>query len=113
MQDLRGCLDAALEQVETLRNHLQRGETERRQLEQKIQEVRRENQEAKKALEESLRDSNRYHCSLELITRYTIYSYYSYYNILFTNSLGFKTVDEILVDLILFYAVCSVSYFRF
>lgn len=53
-----------------LRNHLQERDTERRKLEQKIQEVRRESQEAKKALEERLRDSNRYHCSLELISRY-------------------------------------------
>lgn len=76
-QDLRGCLDAAMEQADTLRNHLQGGDAERRELEQKIQEVRRENQEAKKALEESLRDSNRYRCSLELISRYTqIYSYH-------------------------------------
>ncbi|XP_034736357.1 rootletin [Etheostoma cragini] len=67
-QDLRGHLDAALEQVETLRNHLQKRDTERRELEQKIQEVRRESQEAKAALEDSLRDSNRYRCSVELIS---------------------------------------------
>lgn len=69
-QDLRGCLDAALEQVDTLRSLLQERDTERRELEQKIQEVGRENKEAKKALEESLRDSGRYCRSLELISRY-------------------------------------------
>lgn len=69
-QDLHGRLDAALEQVDTLRDHLQERDAERRELEQSIQEARRESQEAKKALEESLRDSNRYHCSLKLISRY-------------------------------------------
>ncbi|AWP11438.1 putative rootletin-like [Scophthalmus maximus] len=67
-RDLRGCLDAALEQVDTLRGYLQDRDVERRGLEQKIQEVGRETQEAKKALEESLRDSNRYCNSLELIS---------------------------------------------
>ncbi|XP_034438966.1 rootletin isoform X1 [Hippoglossus hippoglossus] len=67
-QDLHGCLDAALEQVDTLRHHLQEREIERRELEQKIQEVEREMQEAKKASEESLRESNRYCRSLELIS---------------------------------------------
>lgn len=96
LQDLRGCLDAALEQVDTLRNHLQGGDTERRELEQKIQELRRENQEAKKALEESLRDSNRYRCSLEVISRYT-----SLYTVitLFMNCV--VPVDKIVVDFIL------------
>lgn len=70
LQDLRGRLDAALEQVDTLRDHLQERDTERRELEQKIQIVRKESQEAKKDLEESLRDSNRHRCSLELMSRY-------------------------------------------
>lgn len=70
-QDLRGRLDAALEQVDTLRDHLQERDSERRELEHKIQEVRRESQEAQTALqEESLRDGNRYRCSLELLSRY-------------------------------------------
>ncbi|XP_063747285.1 rootletin [Eleginops maclovinus] len=63
-QDLRGRLEAALEQVETL----QKKDAMRTELEQKVQEVRRENQEVKTALEESLRDSNRYRCSLELLS---------------------------------------------
>ncbi|XP_034387086.1 rootletin [Cyclopterus lumpus] len=67
-QDLRGRLDAALEQVETLRDHLQERDTERRELEQRIQEVRRESQEAKTALEENLREGHRYRCSLELMS---------------------------------------------
>ena len=71
-QDLHGCLDAALEQVDTLRHHLQEREIERRELELKIQEVEREMQEAKKASEERLRESNRYCRSLELISRYQL-----------------------------------------
>lgn len=71
-QDLCGRLDAALEQSDMLRNHLQERDTDRRRLEQKIQEVRRESQEAKKALEECLRDNNRHQCSLELISRYAL-----------------------------------------
>ncbi|TNN74186.1 Rootletin [Liparis tanakae] len=67
-QDLRGRLDAALEQVETLRDHLQERDTERRELEQKIQEVSRESQEAKTALEETLREGHRHRCSLELMS---------------------------------------------
>lgn len=76
-QDLRGCLDAALEQVETLRVHVQERDAERRELEHKIQEARKETQDTKKALEESLRDSKRYCRSLELISRYIldIYDY--------------------------------------
>ncbi|XP_068447240.1 rootletin isoform X3 [Clinocottus analis] len=67
-QDLRGRLDAALEQVDTLRDHLQEKDTERRELEQMIQDVRRESQEAKTALEENLRECHRYRCSLELMS---------------------------------------------
>ncbi|KAM3850238.1 uncharacterized protein crocc2 [Diretmus argenteus] len=67
-QDLRGRLDAALEQVSTLRNHLQEKDAERRELEQRIQEVRRDFQEAKQTLEESHRDSSRYRSSLDLIS---------------------------------------------
>lgn len=58
--------------MDTLRGYLQDRDVERRGLEQKIQEVGRETQEAKKALEESLRDSNRYCNSLELISRYKL-----------------------------------------
>uniref|UniRef100_A0A3B4GVC1 Ciliary rootlet coiled-coil, rootletin family member 2 n=1 Tax=Pundamilia nyererei TaxID=303518 RepID=A0A3B4GVC1_9CICH len=68
LQELRARLGAALEQVDTLREHQQERDAERRELEQKIQDVRRESQEDKKALEESLRDSNRYRRSLELIS---------------------------------------------
>lgn len=69
-------MGAALEQVDTLREHQQERDAERRELEQKIQDVRRESQEDKKALEESLRDSNRYHRSLELISRYILTKYF-------------------------------------
>ncbi|KAF3835741.1 hypothetical protein F7725_028299 [Dissostichus mawsoni] len=67
-QDLRGRLEAALDQEETLRDHLQERDAERKELEQKVLEVRRESQEAKTALDESLRDSNRYRCSVELLS---------------------------------------------
>ncbi len=77
-QDLRGRLDAALEQVDTLRDHLQERDSERRALEQKIQEVRRESEEAKKALEENIRDSNRYRSSLEVISRYSLMIHHHY-----------------------------------
>uniref|UniRef100_A0A3P8URD3 Ciliary rootlet coiled-coil, rootletin family member 2 n=1 Tax=Cynoglossus semilaevis TaxID=244447 RepID=A0A3P8URD3_CYNSE len=67
-QDLRGCLDAALEQVDDLRRHLQERDSEKRELELKVQEVLRESQEAKTSLAESIRDSSRYCRSLELIS---------------------------------------------
>ncbi|KAK5930141.1 hypothetical protein CgunFtcFv8_026404 [Champsocephalus gunnari] len=67
-QDLRGRLEAALDQEETLRGHLQEREAERKELQQKVLEVRRESQEAESALDESLRDSNRYRCSVELLS---------------------------------------------
>ncbi|KAI9542517.1 hypothetical protein NQZ68_019199 [Dissostichus eleginoides] len=67
-QELRGRLEAALDQEETLRDHLQERDAERKELEQKVLEVRRESQEAKTALDESLRDSNRYRCSVELLS---------------------------------------------
>ncbi|XP_028300551.1 rootletin [Gouania willdenowi] len=67
-QELRACLDATLEQGDTLRDHLKDKDAERRKLEQKIQDGRRGIQEVKKALEESLRESNRYRCSVELIS---------------------------------------------
>lgn len=72
LQDQNGCLGAALEQVETLRNHMQEMGIGRREMEQKIQELRIESQEAKTALDESLKGNNRYRCSLELITRYIL-----------------------------------------
>lgn len=65
-------MEAAQEQVDTLRDHLQEKDVERKKLEQKIQEVRKESLEAKKTLEDSLRDSNRYRCSLELLARYSL-----------------------------------------
>lgn len=68
-QELRAQLEAALEQVDTLHEHQQQRDTERRELEQKIQEVRQESQEAKKTVEESLTDSNRDRSSLELISK--------------------------------------------
>ncbi|XP_034091518.1 rootletin isoform X3 [Gymnodraco acuticeps] len=67
-QDLRWRLEVALDQEETLRDHLQERDAERKELEQKVLEVRRESQEAKTALDESLRDSNRYRCSVELLS---------------------------------------------
>lgn len=70
LQDLRACLDAALEQVDTLRERVQEKDSERKELDQKIQQIRKESQEAQKALEESLRESKRYQCSLELLSRY-------------------------------------------
>lgn len=72
-------MGAALEQVDALREHQQERDAERRELEQKIQDVRRESQEAKKALEESLRDSNRYRRSLELISRYILTKYFYFF----------------------------------
>lgn len=69
---MRGCLDAALEQVHSLRAHLQDRDSERTELEQKIQGLKRESQEARAALEESLRDGSRSLCSLELVSRYLL-----------------------------------------
>jgi len=47
-------------------------DVERIKVEQMIQEVRRESQEAKKALEESLKESKTYCSSLELISRFSL-----------------------------------------
>lgn len=90
-QDLRGRLDAALEQVDTLRDHLQERDTERRELEQKIHEVKRESQETTKALEESRRDSNRYRSSLELISRYFLITRALYFYFILDWCRAFRT----------------------
>lgn len=62
-------MKAALEQVDTLRDELHEKNSELTKLEQMIQEIRRELQEAKEALEESLKENNRSRCTLELISR--------------------------------------------
>ncbi|KAI4829341.1 hypothetical protein KUCAC02_023387 [Chaenocephalus aceratus] len=49
-------------------NQTQERDAERKELEQKVLEVRRESQEVKSALDESLRDSNRHRCSVELLS---------------------------------------------
>lgn len=56
--------------MDDLRRHLQERDSEKRELELKVQEVLRESQEAKTSLAESIRDSSRYCRSLELISRY-------------------------------------------
>ncbi|XP_013866473.1 rootletin isoform X2 [Austrofundulus limnaeus] len=66
--DLHARLEAALEQVDTFHDLLQERDAEKMELEQMIQEVQKESQEVQKALEESIRDSCRSHCSLELIS---------------------------------------------
>lgn len=70
-QELRGRLDAAVEQADALRKRLQGRDTENTNLEQRIQEVAKESQEARRALEEALRNSSsRSRRSLELVSRY-------------------------------------------
>lgn len=60
-----------MEQADALRERLQERDANRRSLEQKIQEVTKENQEARRDLEEELRDSSsRSRRSLELVSRY-------------------------------------------
>lgn len=70
-QDLHARLEAALEQVDTFQHLLQERDAEQTELEQMIREVQKESREVQKALEESVGDSCRYHCSLKLISRYT------------------------------------------
>lgn len=61
-----------MEQADALRERLQERDANRRSLEQKIQEVTKENQEARRDLEEELRDSSsRSRRSLELVSRYS------------------------------------------
>ncbi|KAL1023371.1 hypothetical protein UPYG_G00039950 [Umbra pygmaea] len=67
-QELRGHLEVAQEQVDTLRSRLQEAEVERRGLEGRMQEVQRENLLGGRNLEESLRDVQRCRNSLEVIT---------------------------------------------
>ncbi|XP_072540199.1 uncharacterized protein crocc2 isoform X4 [Salminus brasiliensis] len=67
-QELQVRLDAALEQAATLRDQLQDGEAERRQLEQRIQQLEQENHHAEKAGEEISRNAQRYRTSLGLVT---------------------------------------------
>lgn len=73
-QELRGRLDAAVEQADALRERLQGRDAENRKLEQKIQEVAKESQEARRGLEEELRDSSsRSRRSLELVSKYATF----------------------------------------
>lgn len=65
-------MEAALKQADTFHNRLQEKDAEKMKLEQMIQDIQRESDEAKKALEESLKNCSREHCSLELISRYAM-----------------------------------------
>ncbi|XP_053708808.1 rootletin isoform X2 [Synchiropus splendidus] len=67
-QELQECLNAALEEANTLQNRLLEKNSQTKELEQRIQELTTEYQEAKKALQENLRDRESCHCSLELIS---------------------------------------------
>lgn len=68
LQELQERLEAALEQAATLRDRLQDGEAERRQLELRIQQLEQENHRAERAGEESNRDAQRYRNSLGIIS---------------------------------------------
>lgn len=73
-QELRGRLDAAVEQADALRERLQGTNAENRKLERKVQEVAKESQEARRVLEEELRDSSsRSRRSLELVSWYVAF----------------------------------------
>ncbi|KAK1896509.1 Rootletin [Dissostichus eleginoides] len=65
---VRNILMAVQNGLSEQQNQTQERDAERKELEQKVLEVRRESQEAKTALDESLRDSNRYRCSVELLS---------------------------------------------
>nr|XP_054604928.1 rootletin [Nothobranchius furzeri] len=67
-QHLRACLEAALQKVDTFQDQLKERDAERTKAEQTIQEIQRESQEAKTALEENLKRSSRDRCTLELIS---------------------------------------------
>lgn len=65
-----------MEQADALRMRLQGRDTENMKLEQKIQEVAKESQEARKTLEDELRNSSsRSRRSLELVSRYLLLCY--------------------------------------
>ncbi|MED6266669.1 hypothetical protein CHARACLAT_004383 [Characodon lateralis] len=66
-QEMDARLKAALVQVDTFKDQLQQKYAERTKLEKTIQDIQREHQEAKKALEESLKENKRSRCTLELI----------------------------------------------
>lgn len=62
-----------MEQADGLQKQLQGSCTKNMKLEQKIQEVAKESQEARRALEEELRNSScRSRHSLELVSRYLL-----------------------------------------
>ncbi|XP_061744407.1 rootletin [Nerophis ophidion] len=65
-QYLRGRLDVASEEADALRSQLQHGDSARRELETRIQEVMEESQEA---LKECLRERDHSRSSLEVISR--------------------------------------------
>ncbi|KAM9762981.1 uncharacterized protein crocc2 [Menidia menidia] len=67
-QDLHSHLEAALVQVDIFRDRLQANHLEKIKMEQTVQEVQRERQKTEKALEESLKESNNYLSSLELMS---------------------------------------------
>ncbi|XP_028817168.1 rootletin isoform X3 [Denticeps clupeoides] len=67
-QDLRVRLDAALEQLGTLRVQLHEGQLERRELDQRIQELQQENQKTSRELEVGCRDFQRCHSTLDHVT---------------------------------------------
>lgn len=68
-QEIHGRLKAALEQVDAFKDQLHEQNIQRAELEQKIQEMQSEHQEAQKALEESLEENSRSRCTLELISK--------------------------------------------
>lgn len=62
-----------MQQADALRKQLQGRDTENTKLEQKVQEVAKESQEARRALEDELRNSSsRSRRSLELVSRYLL-----------------------------------------
>nr|XP_057928909.1 rootletin [Doryrhamphus excisus] len=67
-QDLHGRLDVALEQVDVLQGQLQKSDSAKRELAMRIQEVKKESQEAKNALDECLRESESSRSLLEIIS---------------------------------------------
>lgn len=69
LQELQNRVEAALQQAATLRDRLHDREAERRQLEQRIQQLEHENHRAERAGEESNRDAQRYRNSLGIISR--------------------------------------------
>ncbi|XP_061636081.1 rootletin isoform X2 [Phyllopteryx taeniolatus] len=67
-QDFCARLEASLEQADALRTRLQQSDLARTELEARIREVTKESQEAKKALEETVQEKDRYRSSLDIIS---------------------------------------------